>query len=188
MRHLQLLASKAAAIGLTGIAALLIYVTAVSPVMHQFSYVGERMDEQRRLLGRFTELLNTPSSNPPSEISALKSFNFVILPGQTEQIKAAALQARVTKAADNVGIRLASLAVMPAQSRDGVKLVGIELQFQTGLQRAQAFLLALETQHPTVLVDSLQLSQAPDAAVRPGRELDARLVALGIVGKAEDAP
>lgn len=188
MRLMSPLLSKLAAIALTLILALAIYVALVVPVAHRLASADERIDEQRRLLGRFVDLLETTNVSPEGDEAALKSLNFVLLSGHSEQIKAASLQARVTKTADDVGIRLASLAVVPARTEDGVRVVGVDVQFQTDLQRLQALLLSLETKRPFVLVDALQVSRAPDASERPGRELDVRITALGLVGKAEAAP
>jgi len=188
MRLMSPLLSKVAAIALTGLLVLLIHFALVAPITHRIASADERIDEQRRLLGRFVDLLDTTTASPESDDATLKSLNFVLLSGHSEQIKAASLQARVTKAADDVGIRLASLAVVPARSEEGVRVVGVDVQFQTDLQRLQNLLLSLETKRPTVLVDALQISRAPDASERPGRELDVRLTALGLVGKAEGSP
>ncbi len=188
MRSMPPLLSKAAAIALTVFALFLIYLTLVSPVTRRLSALDEQIDQQRLFLGRFVDLIETANVDTASDGVTLKSLNFVILTGHTEQIKAASLQARVTKAADDVGLRLASLAVVPARDKDGVRVVGVDVQFQTDLPRLRALLLGLETEQPTVLVDALQISLAPDASVRPGRELDVRLTGLGLVGKAEDSP
>ncbi len=186
MMHVSPLLSKIAAIGLAMLALLLMYVVLVSPVTGRLAALDEQIEEQRRLLGRFMDQLETTKGDAAGEAATLKSLNFVVLAGHSEQIKAASLQARVTKAADDIGIRLASLAVIPARSEDGVRVVGVDVQLQADLRRLQDLLIALETKRPTVFVDALQISQAPDADVRPGRELDVRLTALGLVGKAEE--
>lgn len=186
MTRLSPLLSKTAAIGLAVLALLLMYVGLVSPVMGRLASLDEKIEEQRRLLGRLTDQLETTKGDTAGEAATLKSLNFVVLAGHGEQIKSASLQVRVRKAADDVGIRLASLAVIPARNEDGVRVVGVDVQLQTDLLRLQNLLIALETKQPTVIVDALQISQAPDADVRPGRELDVRLTALGLVGKAEE--
>jgi type II secretory pathway component PulM len=188
MRRIPPLLSKAAAIALTALALHLMYIALVSPVTRRLASLDEQIDEQRRLLGRYSDLLKTAKIDTETETATLQSLNFVILSGHTEQIKAASLQARVMQAANDVGIRIASLAVVPARSADGVRVVGVDVQFQSDLRRLQELLLGLETKQPTVLVDALQISKAPDASVRPERDLDVRLTALGVIGKAEESP
>lgn len=188
MRPLPPLMSKAAAIALTAGALFLLYIMLVSPVAHRLDALHEKIADQRQILGRFVELIDTAGVDTAAEDAGLKSLNFVILPGHTEQIKAASLQARLTKAADDVGIRIASLAIIPARSVEGVRLVGVDVQFQADLARLHELLLGLETKRPLVIVEALHISQAPDASVRPGRELDVRMTALGLVGKAEQSP
>jgi type II secretory pathway component PulM len=188
MTRMSPLLSKTTAIGLAMLVAMLIYAALVAPVTGRLASLTEQIDDQRRLLGRFSDQLEAARGDTASEAETLKSLNFVILSGHGEQIKAASLQARVTKAADEIGIRIASLAVIPARSEDGVRVVGVDVQFQTDLRRLQELLTGLETKRPIVLVDALQISQAPDASERPGRELDVRLTALGLVGKAGEGP
>lgn len=110
MRNMPPLLSKAAAIALTVFALLLMYLMLVSPVTRRLSALDEQIDQERLFLGRFVDLIETANVDTASDGVTLKSLNFVILTGHTEQIKAASLQARITKAADNVGLRLASLA------------------------------------------------------------------------------
>lgn len=186
MRFTSPVVSKVAAIALAAIALLLMYAALVAPVTGRLASLDEQIDAQRRLLGRFADLLDTVSPTVKDDEVTLKSLNFVLLAGHNEQIKASSLQARVTKAAEDVGIRLARLAIIPARSEDGVRVVGVEVQFQTNLERLRDLLLNLETQPPMVLVDALQISRAPDASQRPGRELDVMVTALGLVGKADE--
>jgi type II secretory pathway component PulM len=186
MRFTSPVVSKVAAIALAAIALLLMYAVLVAPVTSRLASLDEQIDEQRRLLGRFADLLDTVNPTDEDDEVTLKSLNFVLLAGHNEQIKAASLQARVTKSAEDVGIRLARLAIIPARSEDGVRVVGVDVQFQTNLERLRDLLLNLETQRPMVLVDALQISRAPDASQRPGRELDVMVTALGLVGKADE--
>jgi len=188
MRRLLPIASKAAAVAATALGVMVLHGLLVAPVTNRLATLSERIDDQRRLLGRYEQLLEAAAAAPGDEVPALTSVNFTILPGHNEQIKAASLQARVTKAADDAGIRLASLASVPARSEDKVRVVGVDVQFQADLASLGALLASLETDEPTVIVEALQVSRAPDASVRPGRELDVRLTALGLVGKVVNTP
>ncbi|MGE0022397.1 MAG: type II secretion system protein GspM [Hyphomicrobium sp.] len=182
MRQLLPIASKVSAVAVTALGVLALHGLLVTPVTNRLAMLSERIEDQRRLLGRYEQLLEAAAA-PSGEAPALTSVNFTILPGHNEQIKAASLQARVTKAAEDAGIRLASLASVPGRSEDEVRVVGVDVQFQADLKSLGALLSSLEADAPTILVDALQISQAPDASVRPGRELDVRLTALGLVGR-----
>lgn len=188
MRRLHGFLSKGLALGLAIAAATAIYLLVVSPIHGQLFETEERILEQRRLLGKYTASLTSSETETSSESGALQGLNFVLLSGESEQIKAASLQARIMDAANEAGIRPGSLAPLAARNEDGVRVVGLDIQFQSSLAGVQAVLLNLETRQPVVLIDSLQISKAPDAEHRGERNLDVRMSVLGIVGKAEEKP
>lgn len=177
------LLNKLAALALLAGLLVLSYQGLFAPIAHKLSDTRQKIEERRDELGRLTLALNEHQRDAVTDEPNIRALNFTMLDGESDQIRAAALQARVNAVAADEGIRLSSVTVLPPRVDDALRLVGIEIQLQTGLKQLQGLLFTLEAQQPPLFVGMLQITRAADSKVRPHRELDARLTLFGATTK-----
>ncbi len=177
------LLKKIAALAILGAILLLAYAGLFAPIASQLVDTGDKIEEQRVELGRLTSALNEQQSDGVTNEPSIRALNFTMLEGGSDQIRAAALQARVNTVAADEGIRLSSVTVLPPRADDELRLVGIEVQLQASLKQLQGLLFTLEAQQPPLFVGMLQIGRAADSNVRRGRELDARMTLFGATTK-----
>ncbi len=176
------LISKAFALAILAGIILLAYVVVVAPIADGWAASSRQIEEKRAELGHLTAALRAPEQRAAVGETEIHPLNFSLLEGESDQIRAASLQARVDAVAANEGIRLSSVTVLPPRMENGLRLVGIEVQVQTGMKQLQSLLYTLETQKPPLFVGMLQISRAPDSAVRGGA-LDTRMTLFGATAK-----
>jgi Type II secretion system (T2SS), protein M subtype b len=158
---LQLVLSKAAALSILaavvwgGVSCLAI------PVWERFHSVNDRIAAQRELLGRYAA---ENSSNAGVESLGLPkdTDTQAFLPGETDALRLANLQATLNAAASTNKIRLASASAMESSEDSGVRLAGIQAQLSTDLEPLQKLLFSLEKQQANLIVDSLHIARAAD--------------------------
>lgn len=148
----------------------------IKPIADQQQDVEEGISAQRALLGR---LLEASSQEKKPELQGAGDQAPVFIEGETDAIRIASLQSRLSEAAQNIGARLSSTqAVQPRETRN-VRLIGVQTQFSTTLGQLQKFVFDLETAKPLLFVDALHISRGPDRDGSETNELDVRLVVLG---------
>ena len=188
MTHLmRALLGKVLALAILALAVLGVVNWIVDPLATHLADARERIEEQRTLLGRLLATASRAGDGQPTENNdksgdAARSY----LPGESDAIRTAGLQTRLSEVAQSVGLRLASVLAVAPREQGEVRLLGIDVQLAASLEQVQKILFELETQQPYLFIDSLQISHAPDAGVRGGRDLDVRLVVLGAAARKKD--
>jgi len=79
--------------------------------------------------------------------------------------------------ADN-GVKPRSMRGLPARERDGIRLLGAQVQLVTSIENVQKLLLALESHRPLLLIDFLQINQTSSSGLsneEPAGLLETRL-------------
>jgi hypothetical protein len=134
-------------------------------------YTGLRADiaGQRALLGRFEAFAaNKPAAEATAEQARALMRSGLFLDGETEALRAANLQAIVTDVAGKSGVRLSSSRGLPPQEQDGLRLIGVQAEFEADMRQVQAMLAAFAARRPVLFVQSVQMS--PLAARRRDAE------------------
>jgi hypothetical protein len=170
---------RLAAVGLLLAAAGAAFMLLVLPLIGQFDGVRAEIDRQRELLGRFEAFAaNRDTAETVAEQAKAAMQGGLFLGGETDALRTANLQALVTDVADKNGVRLSSTRALPVQEQDGLRLIGVQAEFEADMKRLQAVIAAIEARRPVLFVQSVQI--APLASRR--RDSDELKVRFGIFG------
>lgn len=157
----------------------------VEPVVSEHRDIEDQIVAQRTLLGRLLEAASPDKAMQQPQTGDLEP---VFVDGETDAIRIANLQERLSTAAQSIGARLSSTqAVEPRQTQD-VRLIGVQTQFSTTLVQLQKLLFDLETAKPSLFVDTLHISRGPDRDNQEVNDLDVRLVVLGATPPVKGQP
>ena len=103
-----------------------------------------------------------------------------VLPGETDALRVAHLQALLTKLSENYGVRLLSSRILPAAEHDGLRFIGVQTEFDLTVMQLKDMIAALKSMRPYLFVQSLQI--APHDM--HGKASPLLKVRLGIAGAA----
>jgi hypothetical protein len=171
------LLQRLAAIGLLLAVVAMGLTLLVLPLAGRFSSLRADIATQRELVGRFEAFAaNKDSADAAAEQAKAALRSNLFLGGETDALRTANLQALITGLADKNGVRLSSTRGLPVQEQDGLRLFGIQAEFETGLTQLQAILAACDERRPALFVQSVQV--APLASRR--RDSDELKVRLGV--------
>ncbi len=177
---LRWLSSKLAAIGLLMGLGFVLVTAVIGPIAAHYSSLQDGIESQRVLLGRLKAATDAAKAAQASgELGRPDSRGPVFLGGESDAIRIAGLQSKLSAAAQDIGARLSSTQPVQAREYDGVRLVGVQTQLSTTLEQLQKFIYGLETARPPLFVDSLNVSRGPDRDGQEVSDLDVRLVVLG---------
>jgi hypothetical protein len=79
------------------------------------------------------------------------------LTGNTDSVAAASLQGTVQDMVRNVGANLGSVEIMPGETVEGLRRVGLKVALSGDLETITRLLSAMEMGEPAILVDELQI-------------------------------
>ena len=177
---LQSAIRKIAALALLG-AAIFGAVSGIAlPVWQRFRDIDERILDQRNLLGRYQSLSSTDSvasSDVNQVVPAAAEQAF--LPGETDALRLASLQATLNDVASLSGVRLASASAIDSSEQNGVRLLSLQAQFSTDIEPLQRMLFDLEKKQLNLIVDGLHVVRAPDGGTQNFPSLDVTLTLRG---------
>jgi Type II secretion system (T2SS), protein M subtype b len=80
------------------------------------------------------------------------------LPGDTDAMRAANLQALLTKTAETHGVRLLSSRMLAAADRDGLRFIGVQAELDLSIEQLKDLIAAFETMRPHLFVQSLHIA------------------------------
>ena len=137
-----------------------VWTPAVSTIQQQ----DAKIIEQREVLGR---LLSAESLAGDASALEQKSKSLDIgrltLKGESDPLRTAELQTALTKIVAALGLRLKSTRALPARDAEGVRLIGIQAQFQATLAQLQKILLAIDANEPILVIEALRVVAAAGA-------------------------
>ena len=169
---------KIAAIALLGGILYAVAALVIGPVMTHYADLEDGIATQRTLLGRLMEAASAAEAAQPGNKAGPGSAS-TYLDGESDAIRLAGLQSKLSETAQGIGARLSSTQVVPSRVQNGVRLAGVQTQFSASLADLQKFLFELETSSPKLFVETLSVSRGPDRSSGEVRDLDVRLVILG---------
>jgi hypothetical protein len=136
-----------------------------TPVTTTILGQGAKILEQREVLGR------------------LLSAETLAGEADSDPLRTAELQTTLTKIVATLGLRLKSTRALPARDAEGVRLIGVQAQFQATLAQLQKILLAIEDSEAILTIESLRIVAAA-GATDPKTEapLDVNIDVFGATG------
>jgi hypothetical protein len=170
-----------AALGLLLAAVGIVLALTVLPLAGYFTGLRAEIEQQRGLLGRFETFA---ASKDKVQALAQRSNEAmragIFLAGETDAMRAANLQALLTKVAGTHGVRLRSARTIAATEHDGLRFIGVQAEIDTGVQQLQAMILAFESMRPYLFIQTLQVSPHDTRGAGSG-ELKVRIGIAGAV-------
>jgi hypothetical protein len=169
---------------LAALALLLVALTAVAalivrPVIGYALTLAADITAQRDLIGRLEAFAaGKEAAQTRADHARAATRAGLFLPGETDALRTANLQAAVTEIAEKAKVRLASTRALPGQEQDGLTLIGVQTEFEADLKQLQAMIAAIEARRPFLFLQSLQI--APAASRR--RDSDGLRIRLGVFG------
>ena len=143
----------------------------VTPIWSHVANLQDRIDQTRMMVGRLTDAANDDGTRQTLEQQTSAARNSgVFIAGDSEPIRLAALQSSLSVIAASHGVKLRSARNLPPRERFDLKLIGVQVQFVTTIDRLQKILLTVEQHKPTLLIEQLQItpmaiSRQPDEDV-----------------------
>jgi hypothetical protein len=149
---------RLAAVGLLLVVVTLAALLTVVPMLTHVAELRDQIDTERALLGRLAAAVSQESRIADYEKigqAALQSSAY--LTGESEALMAAALQTTLAQLGSAHRVRFSSTRALPAHERDGIRLIGVNLQFRGEIEQLRALLFRIEAHRPFLFVEGLQV-------------------------------
>jgi type II secretory pathway component PulM len=173
-----------AAISLSVILGIGLWLFVWSPIVNTIRGQDAKIIEQREVLGRLSGAENLAGQATALEQKS-KSIDIgkLTLKGDSDPLRTAELQTELTKIVTAHGLRLKSTRALPARDTEGVRLVGVQAQFQATLEQLQKILLTIEDSEAILVIEALRMVSAA-GATDPKTEapLDINIDVFGATG------
>jgi general secretion pathway protein M len=169
-------AGRLSALGLTLVAALILWLGLLSPLVGLYADRAARLHDDRALLTRMSALgARVPALRSQlAAIGADAPGHDSFLPGSRDASAAAALQQMVMSIAGEHALTLASVTVLRAEPAGDSRRIGVRLAFSARWSDLVAFLHAVDASHPSLVADDLSVQ-----AQGSGDQLDVGLTVQG---------
>jgi len=179
--HLSKRLHQLAAAGLLLAAAGAVIAAAVLPLAGHVRGLQAEIEQSRDLLGRFWAFAaNKDKVARLARQSDDAMRAGIFLGGDTDAVRAAGLQALLTKVAEAHGVRLRSARTLAATERDGLRFIGVQAELDATTKQLQHIVMAFESMRPYLFIQSLQIAPH-DMHGNGGDELKARIGIAGAV-------
>jgi len=154
---------------------------AISPIFAHVAELSSHIEQERNLLSRLSSVAATqPAAADAGKIPDREAYAGLFLQGESEGIRLASLQSRLSEIFAANGVKLRSARNLPAKERDDLHLLGVQLQFAAPVERLQAILLAIEEQKPLLLIESLQVTPLAATSEEERGNLETRVDVFGV--------
>ena len=165
------------AILLAGLAALAGF--AAAPYFYQAS-LAPQLEEARQMLALLEAKVKAAGGKVKPPLIAAADAPKAFVGGATPGLATAALQRTVVDFATGAGLRVEKVQPLPAEQKEGLATLHLQIDTAGSLEAMRGFLLALETGAPLLFVKEAHVAtpaanadQGQDAAVRPADNLTA---------------
>ena len=171
------LASRALALGLLGLLALVVWMGAVDPVIRSYEDNDQAIADGIRLLAGFKSVI-AQGHQVGAELSAsdLERYRGDFLAGPEDAIIVADLQTRLRSLITARNAELSSARALQPKSRDGLEYLGLALQIRAEMKNIQEVLHAIETGVPLLFVERADL-RLDERGAAAGRARNAESIA-----------
>lgn len=156
---------KVLALGIAGVLLILVYFVAVAPLLGLYADREQALDErtaQAAMLDRSVHDLPRLRALA-AEVQKQAPASDLLLPASIDAVAAATLQSTVKDIVEQNGTSLTSTEILPPRAQDQFRRVGIHVSFATNQRLLTAVLKGIETAHPLMFVDNLDIRGAGQA-------------------------
>lgn len=166
---------RALALGITAAAALLLWFSAVAPLIELYRDRADRLGRREQLAQRMAQLAATlPRLKALAAAGAAKGGRPILaLEGSSDAVAAATLENMVHDMATAVDASFTSVESIPAESAGDYRKIGIKLSLTTSWPVLAALLQSVEASSMPMLIDDLRIHVASQATATTARMLQA---------------
>jgi len=150
---------QALAVALLLLAVALFAGLAVVPLYAKVTGLQEQIEQERTTLARLNAF--TRDEDKAREFDRRTSAaraRGLFLDGESEAIRLANLQSRLTEIAAASGVKLRSMRNLPPRERSELRMLGVQLHFAAPIERLRKILLNIEEQRTVLLIEALHIS------------------------------
>ncbi len=153
------IAGKALALGICIVLLAAFYLVAIDPLLAVYAdgqqELKERQDMAERLQGTVRDLPRLRAL--AAQWQQKSSVKDLLLPASSDAVASATLQSTVKALVTEGGSTLTTTEILPSQTEDNLRRVGIHVAFIANLPLLTAVLRGIETAHPRLFVDNLDI-------------------------------
>jgi general secretion pathway protein M len=165
--------SRAAALGLVGVAAAGVWLALAEPLLSEWRETSSAVQDATAVKERLARSW-VPDLSREAHLRHLEAYRQDFLAGANEAVIGAELQARLRAIVTSNQSELLSAQVLPSRKIGDLASVGLRLQVRCSLESLQRILHSIETSQPLLFIDRAILRQEPIGASGPQRSgLDA---------------
>jgi general secretion pathway protein M len=169
------------AVGLTLVAAAIVWIAAVGPLIGWYQDRAYAITQQRQMAARMAALsLQIPALRSAVAAAGLQSAgDQILLTGNTDAIAGANLQSALQDLASQAGTSLDSAALLPVQPAGALRRIGMQVSVTAPLPVLVALLEAIGTARPRMIVSALSIINTGTPAVDQEPPLQANFAVSG---------
>jgi general secretion pathway protein M len=183
MRQLAPGVRQLAAVGLLLLSVGVVALLTVVPFAGRIGELREQIDAQRGLLGRFAAVAAQQGQLADFDrVGRAAIDSNAYLKGESDALKAAALQTILAELAAANRVRFSSTRVLPGRERDDVRLIGVRVQFNAEMEQLRAILYRIEAYRPLLFVEALQVQPISPFSQRDPEQMGVLDVRLDVFG------
>lgn len=190
MRALSSRESRLAAVGVLALVLVGAYVLIVAPLWSTYHAYDIAIDDLQTRLGRYTAIARTRLELEArlARIGARPARSTDFLEGEGDAITAAGLQQRVSDIIAKAGARVLVARVLDPETKDGLRRIGLSIQFEGEADALREVLYTLEAGQPILFIDGLEVREARTFGRRRAKSGPVRLhVKIDLYGYQEVA-
>ena len=156
----------------------------ILPLAAKIFELRERIEQERSILGRLNGVKIDDRESVDSVQRAIAGrIGALVIPGESESIRVAAVQSQLMEILTKNRVKPRSTRNLPGRERNGLRLVGVQVQLAAQVEQLQAALLAIEAHKPYLIVDAMHITVA-SVSIAAGEDirglLDVRLDVFGV--------
>ncbi len=150
------------ALAVTVLAAMLLWLGVVSPLLEWNADLAQRRAERETLAGRTQALVEgLPALRQRVAATAANPGIAASLQGETDAVAAANLQGALQDMAAKAGVTLSSIEQLPPDAVSGTRRIGLRVVVAGRWTVLIGFLASIDSASPRMLIDDLQLQRGP---------------------------
>jgi general secretion pathway protein M len=178
------------AIALTLTVAAAIWTGVVAPLFGWHAEQTQRLEQRRALARKMAEVAEALPAlqTRAARDEAAGPEPSAVLDGDTDAIAGATLQLLVQQMATGAGTSLSSVEVMPAESIDHYRRIGLRVALSAPWPMLAHLLVSIEQASPRMLVDDLRLHGSPMRNVALPMDASFTVLAFRDAKASRDAP
>ena len=178
---------QALAVGLAVLAAVIVWVGVVSPLLDFYSARSDRLASMQVRAAKEAALIEALPALQAEAANAAHTPARAVLAGNTDAIAGATLQEQVQSMAASATATLTSIETLPAEQVGNYRRIGVRVELSAQLAVAVALLRAVEEAQPSMLVDDIRLTATPVGQQNTQLPLDAAFTVYAFrIGTAKD--